>query len=466
MATAYHRRPVLATRDIAALAHTKIGNGSAWQGYYMFAGGRNPGPGLQETQATGYPNDLPEFSYDFHAPIDQSGSVGESAALLRAQHAFLSAFGDRLAGMTSTLPDQRPASSRDRATLRWALRSDGVEGFVVISHHQPYEGLEPVRGVQLRLEFDHGPVTVPSQAVDVSAGTLARWPVGLRIGGSVVRWATASAFTLLDGRTPTLVLVADAGIPVELAVGSAAATVVEPGDAPIDAGGLDILALPASDAPRLWVHENIDGERHLLRTDAELADDGRTLWVRSPSDAVEIERYDPASRAWTPCAVEPDASPEGAVPLCAAVALDVVRTAGEVPADHGFGGRRHRAPDAAAFESAAAVHTLAMPAWATDAAHDAVLEIEWRGDVAQLRVDGETVDDRFWDGTLWRVAVRDAGITAEGTVTLHVLPLSARSTIALPTAAALVREAAAPADLVRVTAVTVRARGGWRRVAV
>ena len=53
MVSADHRRPTASPDDIAALALTKLGSGSAWQGYYMFHDGTNPGPGLQETQASG-----------------------------------------------------------------------------------------------------------------------------------------------------------------------------------------------------------------------------------------------------------------------------------------------------------------------------------------------------------------------------------------------------------------------------
>ena len=98
---------------MAAVAANKIGNGSAWQGYYMFAGGRNPGDGLQESQATGYPNDLPRFDYDFHAPIGATGRLAGSFAALRKQHAFLAAFGDRLALMPSSLPAALPAGVDD-----------------------------------------------------------------------------------------------------------------------------------------------------------------------------------------------------------------------------------------------------------------------------------------------------------------------------------------------------------------
>ena len=39
MHVAYHRRPIVAPADVAALALAKVGSGSIWQGYYMYAGG-------------------------------------------------------------------------------------------------------------------------------------------------------------------------------------------------------------------------------------------------------------------------------------------------------------------------------------------------------------------------------------------------------------------------------------------
>ncbi|MGQ7311141.1 beta-galactosidase [Microbacterium arabinogalactanolyticum] len=434
MATAYHRRPVLSGRDVAALAHGKIGNGSAWQGYYMYVGGRNPGPGLQETQATGYPNDMTEWSYDFHAPIGQSGDLHGSAALLRAQHAFLSAFGDRLGGMTSTLPELQADGLDDTATLRWALRSDGAEGFCVITHHQPHIPVQPVRGVQLRVELDDEALLLPRTPIDIPAGTIARWPMGLRIGDARLRWATASALTVLPG--DVLVLAADPGIPVEVAVPDEEPRVVTPGFHEI--GGLTLLVL--ADAADAWV---LGDELWLC--------DGQLLWDGSrveALDATRLSRFDTATRTWVETPVD---RPWDAVP----VGIRTVRPAGAVPADHGFHGPRHSAPAAETFDALAAEFALELPRWDGDA----LLDIDWTGDAAQLRVDGATVDDRFWDGTRWSVSLRDVGADAGSTLSLHVLPLSRESTVWLPEGAQQKRGAAAESV---VAAVSLRVRKSAR----
>ena len=74
----------------------------------------------------------PSSSYDFHAPIGEAGQLAASHAELRRQHAFLTAFGDGLAAMPSTIPELHPTTRRrhrdaavgaaQRRGIRMALR--------------------------------------------------------------------------------------------------------------------------------------------------------------------------------------------------------------------------------------------------------------------------------------------------------------------------------------------------------
>lgn len=445
MATAYHRRPVLRADDTAALANVTIGNGSAWQGYFMYVGGVNPRPGMQESHATGYPNDMPEFGYDFHAPIGQSGDLHASAAPLRLQHAFLAAFGDRLAEMTSTLPDVLPSGVDDRTTLRWALRSDGDQGVVVIAQHQPHE---PVAGVDatLRITLDERDVTFP--AVDIPSGTIARWPVAWRLGASRVDWATASLLTELPGPVPTLVLVAEPGIEPRVSVDGTEYA----GEGMFAVPGGRIFVLPATEADLLWVRDAPTG-RTLWRTTGELSWDS-TAVLRRGEGPVEV--FDTATGGWRAVPVAP-----GVAPASVALTPALTVAAREVPTDYGFRELRHSAPSRATIDEFAAVYRLDLPEAAFDPEADAVIDIDWAGDVAEVRVDGQTVDDRFWDGERWSVSVVDAGIRPGSTVTLHLLPLSAQTTIGLPEAA---RARLTAGQLGTLDAATLRTRGAWRKV--
>ncbi|MEU4237583.1 galactose-1-phosphate uridylyltransferase [Actinoplanes sp. NPDC026619] len=472
MATAYHRRPRPAAPDIAAIAHCKIGNGSAWQGYYMYAGGTNPaGPyPMQESHATGYPNDMPSLGYDFGAPIGEAGLLAASHAELRRQHAFLAAFGATLADMPSTLPEVRPAGVEDSATLRWALRSDGESGFLFIAWHQPHEPLPLYKDAQFHVELSSSEIVLPAEPIDIPAGTLARWPLALTAGGVRLDWATASALTVLPGRIPTLVLVAEPGIDVTYSVGGVAAT-VEPDLSPVrlrtDGGELDLLVLPAAVAADIWVSE-AGPARRLLLSPAELtwAADGRI-----ESTAAGAHLYDQALRAFTPLPLEPAAPTGSAAPAGSAdsagglresVEPELVRAAGgAVPVGYEKFEGRQSAPSAEAFDELAAVYRVPVPGWVFAAGADAYLRIRWAGDVGQLRVDGRTVTDRFWDGSEWVVSLRDVGARAESEVTLHLLPLAAGSTISLPEDARD-RLAAADGQLLAIDSLQVEGRPVWR----
>jgi hypothetical protein len=424
MATAYHRRPRPGALDVAAVAHCKIGNGSAWQGYYMYAGGTNP-PGMQESHASGYPNDLQPLGYDFHAPIGEAGTLAPSHAELRRQHAFLAAFGASLAEMPSSLPDQRPAGVADGETLRWAVRSDGRTGFLFVAWHQPHVPLPTYRGARFRVSLPGDDLVLPSRPVDIPAGTLARWPLRLSLGGVRVDWVTASALTLLPGPTPTLVLTADLGIDVELAVDGSVRRVT-PGRAPVRLGGLDVLVLPAEDASRVWVCED-GSRRRLLLSDGDLSwgVDGR-VEARGTGD-LEVLVY--ADGGFTDLPLSEPGHRSGG----GDVGVEVIRPAGgTVPVSYGKHEGRQSAPAPEVFDDLAAVHRLALPQWCADPAADPLLRIDWAGDVAQLRVDGRTATDRFWDGSTWTISLRDAGYRARSEVTLHVLPLAAGSTVHLP----------------------------------
>jgi hypothetical protein len=428
------------------------------------AGGLNPGDDLQESLATGYPNDLPRFDYDFHAPIGASGRLAPSHAALRVQHAFLEAFGDRLATMTSSLPDAVPADEDDASTTRWALRSDGSSGFLFVNVHRPHEPLEPVVGARFALALGGGELVLPAEPIDLPRGTLARWPIGLEFGDgkAVLRWATASAVTVLDGEgdggddVPTLVLLAEAGVRVELAVDDEVVT-LEPPSAPTvhRFGALDVLVLPRSTGERLWVLGR-GASRRLLRCDDPLWVEDEALVVRAAAEPL-IEEWDAAARAFVRLPVTAESPP----PAPARTTATPLRPAADVPARYGGTPQRTAAPDPADVARLAAAYALdGLPERRPDARR--ILTVDWAGDVATLEVDGVVVADRFWDGTPWHVDLDAVGADPSRTVTLRLLPLHPDAPVHLDEDAAA-RRAATTGPLCTLDAVTVEQSVRWRQ---
>ena len=449
MATAYHRRPLPSALDIAAVANAKLGSGSNWQGYYMYAGGVNPADGLQESLATGYPNDLPRFDYDFHAPIGAAGHLAPSHAALRLQHAFLAAFGERLAPMPSRLPDRMPRGDGDRDTLRWALRSDGDAGFLFLAHHQPFEPLSPVEGVRFELDFESGTVLVPSAglaALTIPPGTIARWPAGLEVGGATVEWATASALTVLNGDVPTLVLLAEAGIPAMVSVRTDAASEPILLEAAADAdepalrrvhgerAALDVIVLPAAWAAELWVLDTPSGDRMLLHSSAPVWLDSDGLAVRAEREP-RVQRYSTERGSFTRVKLSGDGTER--LPVRSGLVRWDPRAA---QASFGGTAARRAAPrpvDIARLATVIPLEGLGAP---SSTARRTML-IEWAGDVATLDVAGRTVADRFWDGTPWLVDLDALGVEPGADVTLRILQLHPDTEVRLPAEAEARRRA-------------------------
>ncbi|MGK3958791.1 beta-galactosidase [Arthrobacter sp. R4] len=445
MATAYQRRPWPKGKDVAAVANNKIGSGSGWQGYYMFAGGTNPPGGLQESQATGYPNDLPVFDYDFHAPIGASGRLAPGFAELRKQHAFLAAFGQHLAPMPSTLPDQMPAGIEDAGTLRWALRSDGGTGFVFITWHQPHIPLPDYRQAQFQLAFMEETVTFPCEPLTIPSGTIARWPVNLDLGTVRLQWATASALTLLGPDTaPVLVLAAEAGIEPQLCLpeGSTlngparelggnvfAVNTEEPVTLTVNSahGSAAIVVLPAGHADMAWVLDTGHGPELVLSADPVwVSADGR-LAGRSKGSAA-VQRYCAVSGRFEAVSTEPSGPPRQRQSL----AVDRLRAASAVPSSFGSMAGRAAAPTNETMNDLAEVHEIRLPATALIAEEPTEVEISWAGDVARLIVDGQVVADRFWDGSPWVLEAHDAGLRGTKDIRLQILPLAKAASVGLP----------------------------------
>jgi len=193
MPASYHRRLNYDPRDMEAVVLTQLGSGSSLLGYYMYHGGQNPEgklSTLQESQATGYPNDLPVKSYDFNAPIGEFGQVNPQYYWLRRLHLFLHDFGAPLAQMPMTLPDILVTNKNDFTTLRWSVRSDGNSGYVFVNNYQRLQPLAEKRDIQFKLNLPGGELVFPQKPVTVPADGFFFWPFNMDLNGVKLVYAT------------------------------------------------------------------------------------------------------------------------------------------------------------------------------------------------------------------------------------------------------------------------------------
>lgn len=187
MQVTHHRRPRISGMDIYALSLVKLGSGNNLVGYYMYKGGTNKIgklSTLNESKATGYPNDYSILSYDFQAPVSEYGEIREQYRLINLLHLFVNDFGELFAPM-ETIMAQTEIAPEDLSSLRYCMRTDGKSGFVFINHYQRLAKLSDVKGAVI----DTGIVTFPP--IDVCGDVSFLLPFRMDLSGNLLEYATA-----------------------------------------------------------------------------------------------------------------------------------------------------------------------------------------------------------------------------------------------------------------------------------
>ncbi|WKK72521.1 beta-galactosidase [Rathayibacter oskolensis] len=426
MTTAYHRRPLVDGEDIAALALTKIGSGSAWQGFYLYHGTTQVtgtgGAGTQESHDSDYPNDMPRKDYDFFAPIGAAGTLRPHYHLLRRQHLLLERWGAELTGMTVTVGDSSATG------VRWATRADAEGGYVFVTNRQPAAAPLPrVEGVQLPVAVGGTETLLPAEPTAIPAGAFFAWPVRRPFGSLRSVSATAQPVTEISDDSGTLVvLAATDGIPVELEFETTAAVDGAslagdrwrpdraPGrDCVVTVGDTRFVILDDTTASRLW-RVDVAGEPVLVLFDGGVTVDEDGIVLERWSDSAEVSLLRAPALAFERIEL-PAHEPLRELPV------SVVRAeSSAAPVRRGGSMDRLSAPRDADFADAAVVE-IRVPTLEPDAA--TVLVLEWSGDVARLEIDGVLVADQFWSGRSWEIDLapwREA--LADSPVRVRILP--------------------------------------------
>jgi len=394
MPASYHRRINYDPRDVEAVAFCQLGSGSSLMGYYMFHGGQNPEGKLstmQESSATGYPNDLPVKSYDFNAPIGEFGQINPQYYWLRRLHLFLHDFGAPLAQMPATIPDLSPTNKNDFATLRWSVRSDGNSGFVFVNNYQRLQPLPAKENIQFKLNLSGHEFIFPTKPVTIPADEFFFWPFNLDLGGVKLIYATAQLVCKVNyGEIETFFFAETPGVKAEfvfdlqtLASAPVVFSDVKPSrNAAIKlktkfGGEIQIVLLDEADSLAL---QKIDAAHIGLEMPPKFA-----------TEEVETELFKPAGVARE-------------IPLSSGKSHIAI-----APSDSDF--------------TNAAIWKIKLPAKLDLSLHP-ILRIHYLGDVARLTLNGKLIADNFYAGREFDLGMnRYAPEIFSGDLLLEILPL-------------------------------------------
>lgn len=467
----YHRRPVIQSDDVAAMMPVMLGSGVNLYGTYMFQGGVNPNgklTTLQESQATGYPNDLPIKSYDFQAPLSAFGEERMSFRKLKIFNYFLNDFGSLLAPMPSFAPSRVPSGPGDLATPRIAIRADGAGGFLFFNNYVRYYPMPGRPHFQVRVDLPGKSLMIPAEPVNLPSGDYGIWPFGLTLGNVRLRYATAQLFCrTASGPDVTYYFVATRGVSPQFVLESEHGVgIATRGSQSHRAGGVFVTGLKPSLAPAITartIHgvtrfvllsqkqaENAwkmdAGWQHLLLTSAQFFADGRTVTLQRDGNpefnftVVPAMAAVPAGNAPVHAAPSsPDASSfHVALPrVDPRIEIEKLRPAGKVPPvalGPSFSWRRKgvaMAPTSREFTQAAA-WKLGVPATDWKNVRNLFLVVNYDGDVAHLSSGGQLLDDNFYNGMPWRLGLdRFQQQIAKDGLQLEILPRPANAPVFL-----------------------------------
>ena len=368
MMTSYHRRPYIYTEDAYSLAIVKLGSGSNLLGYYMYHGGTNP-------EGYTYLNETQRTRATNYNDLpvktyDFQAPLGEFGQA--NPHYFT------LRKLHLFMKDYGETLAPMTASFpcRQEIKK-GDDSFLRWSYRSRdgsafvfvnnYERLQNL-SAKKGVTFDVCGVRFPSKPVTIPSGTMCIFPVNV----DGIRYATAQLIARRDGK---IYMEQITGVPVEIAV---------------DGKVLKNVKARGLSKP---VYKNI----YLLA-----GDEASRLFYED--EGVEDIGSDAA------CVKVRDAAPQQRK-----ITIGVQKVA-EEPTDDDFG--------------SAAVYRITVPQESAGKFRR-MLEIDYRGDVARLYVNGKLVADNFYNGRrflfgLWRLP---EGCTE---MELRILPLQENMPVYFP----------------------------------
>jgi len=452
MENSYQRRVLMPADDIASLATVRVGSGVNMVGYYLFHGGANPQgklTTLEESRATGYPNDIPTINYDFQAPLGEYGAERASYRKLKTLHLFLNAYGEELAPMMVHLPSELPKGADDSQTVRVALRSDGHAGFLFVNNYERKLAMTEHKGFQVRLKLAQGEMTVPRRAVTVPANSYFVWPVNLSVGGATLKYATAQPLTRLKSAAgDTYFFIATPGIAPEFVFAGGSVRSVQATTGTVTKAGADVaveqvragrdavitvtakdgrttrmVVLTEAQAEDFWLMPVAGADTALLSAaDVFAAGDG--LHLRA-TDVKKLRAsfFEPNGTAlwreqvWAvaPRQLPYTVSKEHDAPERGAVKVDAAKVNGlPMPLE----------PTDEEFARGAAAWRIEVPQQEMAGLSNVYLRIHYAGDMARLSAQGRLLDDDFYNGSTWEIGLKRFMPEAKATeLELKVLPM-------------------------------------------
>ncbi len=202
-----NRRPWVKGADIGAMSLCKFGSGMNMFGYYVYYGGRNPVGKLSYMNEykkypmswSGCATDVLKLSYDFQAPIDEFGNFREAFKEIKLFGLAMPDFGGDIAPLNTQLVETSDKDPNNLSALRYAYRKNNSRGYIFVNNYQREYIMADHDNVKFSVELDGENICFPT--VDIKNGEYFFWPFNMKVGKSLLKYATASPLCILNDST-------------------------------------------------------------------------------------------------------------------------------------------------------------------------------------------------------------------------------------------------------------------------
>jgi hypothetical protein len=395
----YYHRPIVPPESVEALALMNLAGGSNLIGYYMYHGGSNPvGKHSFMNEYT-----VPRISYDFQAPIREFGQTPDSYRYLRLLHLFLKTFGDVLAPMQVVVPSEASEIvPEDTTHLRYAVRTKDDAGFIFLNNYQDHVDMQDIEDIVFEIKTSNSSFTLPyQQSLVLRKNVTAILPFGLSLDGIKLVYSTTQLLTRIEqGDVTSYFFFAPSGMVSQYAfdcttyqsVKVEGGEIITDGDTAyinVHAGLESVITLNTFEGKTVRVFtltreqaehatvQNVAGHDRLLISSVTLVSEGDQLFAYGDQNEVDILVYP---------------------------AMDN----GQYEAAYFSSHRTTTESVQVAFEQhevASNKVVLKFPDVLSEGLHNAMIRIDYIGDIGQAYIDGKLVHDNFYNGTCWEIGL-------------------------------------------------------------
>ncbi|MFE6076418.1 beta-galactosidase [Paenibacillus sp. NPDC057886] len=399
--------------SVPAMSIMKTAEGCNMLGYYMYHGGSNP-----KGKINPFTNDLatPKISYDFNAMIGEYGQVRESYKRTKLQHYLFTEFQNQFALTKTVLPgDTSGQDPYDVSELRYAVRSYEGSGFLFLNNFQDHVDNHDLQDMNVSIELPGETVTIPARGeLTLGSESFAILPYNFDLAGITLKYATAQLITKLEvedevyyfffvpgGMKGSYALTSDDVTSVEtdggctLQLGDMTIIEVEEQASAIvrlvSTAGKKIVIYTMTDEQSLGFWKaDVRGKQRVLFTDANLLVSGDEIKLES-TDQEEVT-----------LSVFPDF--EEGIGSVSGGELASAREDGLFKTYNLLIPRTEITFTWTKVKNERAV--LEFAAGALDGVKEALLQIDYSGDIGYAFIEGDLINDNFCNNTTWEIGLK------------------------------------------------------------